>query len=441
MSSCPEEYPGESAGREKEDGNPAGRAAAALRALLPRLGLKAGEILPPRDFWLDALHVGPHALGAGLRLLEAEGLLHRSGKRYRLGPARPGLGEVLVLQPGWGSWRSLYASRARDFAAGFAAEMELRGMRVRARVWSGEAMNRDTLNGTLVIGNPGAFPDFEALLAAVVSWRRPAFVLDASRDADEALPLPRGVGRLCISEKALCDTLLDHLKEKGHRHLAYAGKFRPGRFGEPEPWSENRKTLLRKLWKRKMPQGELLAFDALWRDFYRHLPDLENAEGPLRRACAEQLRKAAGSALGRVAVKREALQAFLAGQVRLCLEGGRIHPRLTRLLEVLPLLWQEKPTAWIAANDAQAYEIHHAFLKLRLEVPEAVSLLSVDHALDAVDLPVSTVDPGWKNLAAQAAAAFAGSGPVPVVGRGRSLLIGKPSLIERGSVASRPRDP
>lgn len=411
----------------------------------------AGTPLPKSLYFIRRFHVSGHTLSAVLRLLEAEGLLHKAGRQYRAGRkatsfrGRGGQAPLLLLvEKNLRTWDSLHNLRTQAFCQEFDKEAQRCGIRIIPMPVEGRPSTLghfepgniaergrelgDRLLGALIVGDKADLALREPGLRALNALKRPMVWFDRN---DTGLPegwaAQAGLGRLVrlhFSEEAACREALHELHRFGHRHLVFPRIFE-------EPWMENRFRLLQALAASSFT-GLVLEKPPPLQDLYGELAADRAGKAAFAERCLRRARKYPDQ------VEAKALETAL----KALKAGARaedlyfLFHKADGLIFLSPgmdaVLRHPRATALLAPHDWVGRKCLHWLLLQNIPVPESLSVLSFDNHRSKLWDPLSSVDFGFGFLGHAALHHLLGD--IPIKPNRRGEIAARAKVVDRGSV-------
>ncbi|MBD3393125.1 MAG: GntR family transcriptional regulator [Chitinivibrionales bacterium] len=447
-------------GESFSDHTSAGRFARNVRDKIDDGILRAGDTLPKQLHYILTDHVSGSTVSRAMSILSSEGLIHRQGKRWAVGPqpAAPAPGYkareekpvVLILVQGYDFWRDLFTMHSNLMISTFCTELKRFGHEYlvvqkeiaqaptvvhadrratsrdffaagRADILKTIQKLGDRYRGTFVVVHQKDLDDMRDWVSWLGQFDRPVVFLDIENrlpHLDRRTVGRRAFFRCYSEERALVRLAVSALADRGHRSAALIV---PNRFAR-EDWLINRRELIADLcrqarldltvWEHnerlwligREPEYNLL-YD------YMGINPMFNHVDSIR----ESIRAAHPKA---TRARREKL---------LSQELARTVPSLT------PLLKPNRATALIAANQWAAVNYLYWLKNVGIAVPKDLSLVAFDNYLYFSREPVTTVDQKLEDIAYKAAHIFVGDIPIRADRRGNIATV--PELIDRGSIA------
>jgi len=407
-----------------------------LRARILEGAWKTGEQTPKFSYFESLYHISTDTITGALQTLAAEGMVHKKGKRWIVGPGIRLAGRkaaatdqpaVLIAVPYLGNLRGLFEfSFNARFMIPFSEELMRAGMRQhfvqmhtidpaqtqQRAIRDADALLRrlgDRYLGAFVHRGPYRFDEYHENMDAWIDFLamrgKPAVFFDAN-GTNGIFSRARygkyaGYHRLYFDEHAGVRCALDALTEAGHRRIGF-----PVPSEEASEWISLRAKMAQTISRESAAPAEIISIaqrEGIWNVSTFDTYDSMYA-------------KIAASRTGRQS--RPRLQSSHRGLIA-------NTPSFRTLLE-------KQVTAIIAPNDAYALAYYQWFLEAGIDIPRHLSMVSFDNAPEAAPFPISSVDFGFGRLGYQAAHILIGDIPVKADKEGN--LPGACSLTDRGSI-------
>jgi DNA-binding transcriptional regulator YhcF (GntR family)/DNA-binding LacI/PurR family transcriptional regulator len=404
-----------------------------------------------------------------LRMLEREGMAHKSGKRWYAGPGRtrtpftaasldPPV--IIILQPREDSWRNLHDSHAfTRFATAFEDEAQRYGIalttilaRMDAAIeiadvlpWGEDAAQALIKSlgkryvGALLVGVKEEMPGMAAWLDFFLRFDRPVVVFDRLNEYEEIFTGRRGAFRCFPDEHGAVRTLFAGLHALGHRRIAIPS------FMYTEKWMlRRRETMRRVLWEQfdDMEMLEETEREMFWENRsdgelpFQVLRRLSRSGiAPIRAIIAKLLHSNPGF-FDHPMLGDPAVPFFNPGSPMPYIDNAMLWctPVLTPLLV-------RNATALVAPGDVYARFFYYWLYTAGIDMPKKVSLVSMDSLeetrgfrdrIQISPLPISSIDPGFTMLGSTAFHALLRDIPVPHDRQGN--IAARAQLVQRGSL-------
>ncbi len=397
---------------------------------------KAGTGLPKRDYFVLTYHVGPRAVTGALKKLAAEGLVHKQGKRYIVGPQTEnspveksfrGTSRepvVLCILPLSRFIRNITMSSHNErFFHSFSSELLRFGidlrfsamyeLRLDATGRTDQLENIATLirklgrryRGALIqVGNQ--FQDLPVWLPRLQEFKRPVVFFDST---DQGQDLVRGnfglkenYYRLLFNERAAVSLALEGLCEYGHSRIGY-----PLSAQGKNNWMIQRENTARSIIKeQKLPCTLITAI--------KNEPFWWSPGSP---PSATSLEMRVRDGFARLSDKERSTS---------------IRKRLLNETESLKRLIGNRVTALLCPNDITADEHLQWARIVGLDIPHDMSIVSFDNTYEAVAKSISSIDFGFAHLGYLAARIMVDDIPVRTDAEGN--IRSKCTFVSRNSI-------
>ncbi len=412
---------------------------------------RTGEPLPQVKYLVATKHISPSTVTRAYRTLERDNAVHRRGKQYIVGPS-PSAGVVvraheqpviLIVCSNENSWKSLVEqSRGGPFGRMFvdlAARHNSALMKVvtepgtikfrdRALVAAGGQAQTESLIrsldhryiGALISGNSIEVPNIADWQRFLVRFGRPVVWFDRN---DDGFRSERFVHRLFYrchySEELFVRTAVDFLHSLGHRRAMYCYGF------ERVEFQERRLEQLQRFGARTEPSLTILPvrtpgvydLDTCWsperiaheinKVYALNIPRLCRAIDLFRNHPNDILRNTGFDDVGSEKDGEfYALIRFFKARREGTLSSRAPYYSQASLIalsfRLTPALSNPAIDAIIAPRDTVAEPYLRWFQELRVRLGHAISLMSFDNHFRYSFLPLTTVDPGFGDLAHRA---------------------------------------
>ena len=404
---------------------------------------RLGDFLPKMEYTARTERVSRSTFSGTIQRLARDGLVHRNGKRWQVGPAPACPGRrvagvsrdtrsVIFLTPSEIDTHSFFTNlHLLPFQMVLRNELSRNNCRlevgyqyktgsepVNTMAGIDEIEHRartlgDRYAGTLVFSSFQDPDETRRLLLRLMHYRRAVVFLDAENQnpgfCRKALGAGRNYYRFFFDERAATTEAIRALALNGHRCVGYPRVNQQYYRG----WVARRAALLREAAAAIAPDMRILETD-LTEPFW-HIGEPDAVEQSL---FIERL----SGAISESKIDRGHNPGSISGRAAL-----KATPSLGSLLS-------QGMTACIACNDMAARDILFWFQAARIEVPGQVSLLSFDNYAFAEPYGISTIDFGFWQLGYKAAHLFIGD--IPVAAGRDGECGGACSLVERGSLGS-----
>ena len=438
---------------------------AQLLARIKQGDFRVGRSLPKGRYLCGLLRTSPSVLTGALQQLEHEGMCHKVGREWKIGP-RPDLGPyvvrtyktVLALGDHPNAWSSIYNSRRTgNFARGFSEEAASHGVRLLwvtpgpenyGQIPTGKKeidaaikkLGNDFL-GVLIPTTRQRIGEetFQDWLEFLSGYQRPVVWFDSiDEGARDWKGSSAGPYRCHFSEDLICRSALRFLAGQCHRQVSYL-------FDTRVPWKQQRYTVLEQL----SPEfgirisSNRMDTPADWMEnagerFGSRLEIMMKVEeGGMKRKVHEFLRKQSPrfrktNRVNSTAVA-EMVSRYLKQNVDRPHASAELANTIVQLISFDHLILQPSISAVIFANDLMARSLVGPMLKCGLEIPKRISLLAFDNLPLGGLIPWSSVDYGFGELGYQALHAIVGDVPINSDAKGNIPIT--PHVADHGSVA------
>ncbi|MBD3390710.1 MAG: GntR family transcriptional regulator [Chitinivibrionales bacterium] len=411
---------------------------------------RVGQPLPKASYFVITGHLSKSTVCDALKQLAEENLIHKKGKAWLVGPApgrrtaassaRASAPVVLVLVPGYDTWRSLLGIHMRPFAYSFLAELERHGFQYvlvqaydtdgkRRLVPAGKRAILDTVNalgaryaGALAVHahHREEFAGLQDWLAWISRFDRPVVWFDFAGmhpEFDRKRIPRRNYYRCFTDQQELVRIVLRHLHEAGHRNVLLPLCLRQAREG----WTAGRIALIEKVRQSEFSGMRVDLVESNEDIWLRGMGSfLEDDDAVICDFAYETEQDIIAAATG------------MSPAARL----NRLRARLRAALPSLDrLLADTDHTAIIALNQWFAINLRYWFGIIGEPLPRRFSLITFDNYSFYARHPVTTVDMNFDDLGYRAAHLMIGDVPVRADRRGN--VPNRPRLVDRGSVLSR----
>jgi len=410
---------------------------ASIKADISKGSYRSGYPLPKFGFFLAQYHIASGTLHAALRKLSLEKIIHKSGKRWVVGPGSPRTflhrasaippPAVMLLVRTKSDWRDFFNNtHTAAFAQSFNQEMVRFGIQMRIglldhfpdpsntpgedEIRYGDLVRtlKDHYQGTMIIANDLSGRELDTAYEQLARFDKPVVFFDAANRGailSHRRPMRRcKFVRLFFDEQQAVELALAYLTANNHARIAVPRRF------PPVDWMERRCALLQAAAQRLSPGPELL-FAQLTEPFW-NLRDVPAGED---------------------------LFSAYEKNVRKILRAGNKRECRTLLIEKTPSMrgfLDRRATALIGLNDRLAQEEYFWLRLAGIAVPDTLSMVSFDNIPESIAMPISTMDFGFGQLGYLAAHIFIGDIPSAVDRRGS--IAGPCTLIDRGSAGHGP---
>jgi len=404
---------------------------------------KSGEPVPKFAYFQTVHHVGQDTITRTMHRLAGEGLLHKRGRRWIVGPSpsapaklfgsSPRAGDsppkvVLLLFPNLMDANNFF--HPSPFISHFADELMKHGLKIEIVLHDKQELEAvDTVTGIdgiesyinelggryygLLAQNPGSSLEyFQRCLAMAAGKKKPAILYDPQNRLSSLTRTVFGgrapFFRLFFDEAAAAALAVDVLVNRGHRVIGFPNMFTPR-----DPWVAQRIECVRQAAARYGPPPRLICPKQAER-FWTYVQDKPiTVLNYLFRGITKTLR-----------LRTELTQGIQA--------GSSIRRRLLSATPSMQTVLNEGATSIIAGNDYIARDYHYWFRIMGIPVPRRISMISFDNQPEFMAYPMSTIDPGFARLGYLAAHILIGDIPVKTDSEGR--IAGVCTLVDRGSV-------
>jgi DNA-binding LacI/PurR family transcriptional regulator/DNA-binding transcriptional regulator YhcF (GntR family) len=417
---------------------------AMVRARILDATWKTGEQLPKFAFFQSTFHVAQDTISRAIQALSREGLVHKRGKRWFVGPAirrstDPSISidsrsRVALLLVPWhvDAHNFFTATHLHPFIANFTGELMKQNIRLSvvrqykvdiepvSAIAGVEKINElidslgDRYCGALLhdIGQSEEY--FLQCLRMLLGWKKPAVFFDSHNNASHLTRDMFGANapyyRLFFDEPGAVALAVETLVRSGHRVIGFPDIPRPA-----FPWVGERIRFARDAAARCRPRPNIVApphTETFWSfDTFMFVAAPDYLHNRITDMLHIDTRLSKGKK-GRLSLQRDLLAAT---------------PSLASL-------FKDGATAIIAANDLIARDYYYWLALMGIDIPRHVSMISFDNIPEFITYPVSTIDFGFGRLGYLAAHLLINDIPVKADGQGR--IPGIYSLVDRGSIAA-----
>jgi len=417
-----------------------------IRAAIADGTYKAGQSLPKLKFYVIEERVTDATVCEVFRMLERDGLVHKEGRRWFVGPskqatqshkpsiapssARPA---VLILAPDIRLWNTLHGEELRPFAWQFLDELrrhqllfefaQVRCLSVVAREFPegrGDVLNLinrlgERYRGTLIISYLENLPDLDEWCKWLCQFGKPVVWLDfdnKGQNVDRRLMRRSNFFRLFHHDRAAVVTALQELHSRGHRVVGIPAF---GMFRDFE-WHVNRTRILKQEAMKLSPEIRLEFADQdekLWHEWFEHneratLMYIDHVQSELKKRQAD--------------ISPGALERAIRTKLRDSV------PSLVSLIE------RKGSTAILSMNQHIGINFFYWLRHAGVRVPADISLVSFDNYPHLSLHPISVVDLGMHNLGYLGAHIFIDDIPVKADRWGN--IASTPEFIDRGTLGA-----
>ncbi len=382
---------------------------------------RVGQRLPKLDYFVVTEKVGRFTVTAAFRRLSRNGLIHKVGKRWVVGPPSPPTPApiatakpvVVVVSD---SFNSLLRGYTSGFLQPFASSLEwvFDKAQVRKilssppretvevpaespfrRIRAAIAEAGSNYLGMLIFATRPLREHLRSWIRTGLRSDRPVVVLDSTPGGfhrHDFRTNPRRYFRLMVDEDAAVSLLLQHLAARGHRTAGVMRYALPG-----YDWIDDRIERIQREARKTSPPVRVVMStqtEPLWepRPWFSGTPD--SAKG----------------------IPRHAL------------------PPNEPLDSLREIIMRESPSVIVALNNRFAQHYSAAIAAAGLSIPRDISLVSFDNTHESRLFPITTMDFGLDTLGYLAAHILLED--IPVTADRRGIIRSKPMLIQRGSLGS-----
>jgi len=392
---------------------------------------RVGQPLPKGDYFVQTRRIAYQTIAGAMRLLHAEGLIHKEGKRWIVGPpreqktgmARISAPTVLLVVPRTSDVVPFYGDQhLAPFGSHFNTELASFGIRLTvATMYLSAAHEPKQVSGfdeaekrirRLGAQYQGALAhmsvpeaDGNAWLEMLLSFRKPLVGFESA--GGDPVMTPKRVlktpwYRLFFDERAAVRMAIDKLASAGHRRIGF-----PSPAGGSIDWAVRRIEMAR----------EYAASHALHPEIVR-VDQTEAFWNPLGQTGLPPF-----------------LQRFV--NALPASESKTIPPSIATLRRHTPSLaglFDRGITVLLGANDSSAIEYYEWLEAAGVTVPRDLSLASFGNTAQSAPYPISTIDFGFSRLGYLAAHVLVGD--IPVRADRDGVIAGECIWVDRGSVGS-----
>ena len=407
---------------------PGSRLAGQIRDAIKDGTYRVGQPLPKGDYFVQTRRVAYQTIAGAMRLLHGDGLIHKDGKRWVVGPhrqlktaLRSSAPTVLLVVPRTSDVVPFYSDQhLAPFSTHFSTELASFGIRLTVvPMYLSAAQEPDQVSGIeeaekrtrrlgsqyqgalALMGLPEAGTD--AWLEMLLSFKMPVVGFDYA-GGDPIMTPKRAFRtawyRLFFDELSAVRMAIDKLADAGHRRIGF-----PNLARGTIDWATRRIEMARQCAASHECHPEILTID-----------HAESFWNPFGQAALPPFFQRFVNALPEPASK----------QIPPSPATLRRHtPSLAGLLD-------RGITALLAANDFSAIEYHEWLAAAGIDVPKGLSLASFGNTAQSAPYPISTIDFGFSRLGYLAAHVFVGD--IPVRADKNGAIAGECIWVDRGSV-------
>ncbi len=469
--------PAEQEGPADHTPGPLERMAREYRTRITRGYLRAGTVLPKIRVIAQTETVSCTTVTKALRCLQGEGLVHKTGKNWIVGPGRkrtsafrisPQYVIVLVIND-WISWGAINQPRSRAFMDTLSKLSADYGIRISPVFWAprktplavlpsgtqGAIKHIRALGnrylGSVLAGSRNELPDIGGWIRALTPFSRPVVWFDRYDELREDLPDAENFFRCRFSELPAIKSSLDLLYGYGHRKVGYCALGLEG-----SDWQIKRGDLLsqaaREYGRLEIRRSKMFleTWSEPWGGIRTRMDKLERRLRSTTSSISDtsnlQTILTQVEIVGRIiqsnleelgtSLSIEKLAKYIGGITRTKLHGRMPEYFRESTYSVIPVLAtflaDPEITAVIAPNDHEAQLIFLALNALGFDIPERISLLSFDNHPELSLYPFSTIDFGFDHLGYSAFHLILGDLPIRRDRHGDVEC--RPRVIHRGSI-------
>ncbi len=421
----------------------------AIRHAIESGTYRSGEPLPKIRYFTVTNKATERTVSDALKILEKRNLIHKSGKRWIVGPpseaSTGSTGEkargltspvILIVVPNYERWRDFFKEHLRVFVAEFLAGLRHHDVQFlvvhaeetdtsfprlphagRKQIAAAITNLGNRYRGAFLPSEHRVFPEIQEWVNWLLQFGKPVMWFDY----DDSVPmLDRRVidneryFRLYCTIDSAVEVALRTLAELGHTHI---GVPQHGPYGD-DPWSAKRVESIQRVGARLTPSLRIDVehrHERLWDD-YDDLVKADRIDDILFRHAGmlERRLKADDAEMSPNRRRRE------------------VRAALIEAIPSLAGLVSNGCTAILALNQFMGVNTLSWLAYVGIDVPEDISILSFDNIYPLVNVPISTVDFGFGNLGYQAAHVFIGDIPLRADKLGN--IGSRPQLLSRGSL-------
>lgn len=438
-----------------------------LKSQICKGELKIGETLPKRSYYAVERNISRETVGKVYARLTDEKVVCKKGRRWYVGrppSAHSDAGEklpfILLIQPLPRYRRRYNTERNWKFMYTFTEEATRAGIRLQPYTARIDTMDPTVPSGTdkllsyirksespylgaLVLGRTDEYDDFFGLIQMMLAQNSPVVWFNYS-EGPNPLRMRHSRFYICtISEEAFSGEAIRFLSRFGHRKVGYTS------YHLGLGWQTRRLEILRERGRNCTPQMEVVSFfDTYDRLFSCGRPAIAARIERLRTSGPHTVQTVLSSAFEIVRKKKgedlsdhccsQALTDYMFDWPLVISEVDVAQfPLLPRELLAFFIYdefsTQKPPTAIIFPSDRTAVTTYSHLIRLGLDTPADISVISYDNYLDATVLPVTTIDLGTDNLGYRAFHAILQD--IPVVSKSDgNIITADPRVDRRGTV-------
>jgi len=406
---------------------------------------KSGEHIPKFSYFQSEYHVGQDTISRAMQRLAREGLLHKRGRKWIVGPsssARPGLVHTraggpsprvaLMLFPWLMDANNFFTpSHLEPFVSSFTDELIRRGISIQVVVQKRKELEPentvaglndiasliDSLGGRYcgMIAHDVGFSAEEtaSFLHAMLAQKKPVVYFDSIGNQPgfnrSRFGPKKPFYRLFFNEEQAVALALNHLYCQGHRVIGF-----PDIPRYPYPWVARRIQLARSAASRYDRPPRLIAPMQTEPFWTFNQSEALNVLNPLFDGISRVLhldKQLTHGIQAKSSIKRKLLSET---------------PSMAQIIDA-------GATAIIAGNDFFARDYYYWFRIMGIDIPQRISMISFDNQREFFTFPMSTIDYGFARLGYLAAHILIGDIPAKADGEGQ--IPGVCTLVDRGSTA------
>ncbi len=412
---------------------------------------RSGQYLPKIKYYVVTEKVTDSTVTAAFDTLQKQGLVHRVGRRWVVGPSAGGSSGahkdpatgvsspvILIVVPDYYRWRMFFVEELRGFVGEFLAC--LRHYDTQFQVVQAEEtgsflprhhpVGRDRIlktvdqlgkryQGAFIHSHYSYFPDMQDWIEWLVQFGKPVMWFDYDNSAptlDRRAVGSQRYFRLYSHIDAAVEVVLRVLEEYGHTRIGIA------RYGPNlnAAWTVQRVESIQRIARERYPSLSIdveCVPERFWED-YRDLVEPRTFDDT-------------------VLLYANAIEGELRGRHPKMSANKRRREVRERLLSSTPTLSNlvaHGCTVIVTMNQYMGVNALYWLDFVGLEVPADISLLAFDNIAPLVNHPISTVDFGFANLGYQAAHLFIGDIPVRTDRWGN--IGSSPQFVNRGSLGA-----
>lgn len=398
-----------------------------------------GDSLPKHDYFSLTYNVSRRVIVDSLRMLEQQGIVHKKGKRWIVGPQESSVANaiglpdgkptVLILVSEDNDIRKVFKNiHVLPFSFEFEHETSKAGVVLTTVKQEPSDAGAAVLVGgieeivsyayhlgphylgTLVMHcGTNTVQDLDSIVPSLCRLGKPVVYFDSSNEGEECSRKELG-GSSCyyrcfFDEYTMVQRALERLWKAGHRCIVV-----PNHMPPESIWANRRIETIRECIRKEYPGMRMIETHAREQFWSWMREDSEQIDQFLMKRVAH------------------ALSLDITSTSVVTSLPGRLLSRTPSLVEP----FKQEATAIVALNDSAALEFFTWARAVRLSIPRYLSLVSFDNSPFFSSLPISTVDIGFRQLGYLAAHLFIGDIPVRVDRNGD--LPCNPRLSDRGSI-------